>query len=326
MAISVIIPFFNYARFLPQLEASLAGQGAADYEVVIVDDGSQPSELKLLRTFAAKNSWRLVELANNSGPGSARNAGIEAATGNWLLFLDADDSLAPGAITRLSNAVATHHSDVLLFDYTIERGERRSLSHTLSNHPSQLDYVDPAYAFAFAGSSTLGKLYNADFVQRRKISFGTGFRHEDTVFTKTALAWAQKVLYLPESLYDYKMHPGSLVTDASNASFEASFTAINAIMAGAPKQRPTEMEYVFIVEVVISCAMKFYPLRVHRLQARELFNRFDSIFPEWIDNKYLRNASLRYRIYANLCHRRAYLAVKAVSWLETIVRRIMRLK
>lgn len=329
MMFSVIIPFYNAAQFLPRLEKALHAQcesheqAHTDMEVIIVDDASHCEELSLLREAAARNNWKLLELSQNAGPGSARNAGIDAATGDYLLFLDADDELTPGAINKLANAVTQKKCDVLLFDATIINNSTEHACSMLPQSPDSLTYVPTGYALAFARSGTCGKAYHTDFVRANNLHFGTGKRHEDTVFTKSALARADKVGYLPASLYRYQIHEGSLITDTAHASFESSFDAMASIRTAAEGKFPQEIEYVYIVEVIISCVMKFYPLHTSRLQAAQLFNRFDTDFPNWGRNPYLRKTNMRYRLYAALAQRHAYTALVALSRAESIARKIL---
>ncbi|WP_122819320.1 glycosyltransferase family 2 protein [Varibaculum vaginae] len=329
MRLSVIVPFYNSAEFLPRLEKTLCSQtvpreeAGTKVEVIIVDDASRSEDQALLAKVSARNNWQLVTLAENLGPGGARNAGISAASGNYLVFLDSDDEFAPGALEKLADAVTKKPCDVLLFDFSIiDEGKAHDYT-VLPEPPAQLDYVSTDYALAFARGGTCGKVYRRDFVREHNLGFGTGVRHEDTVLTKTALAWADKVAYLPESLYRYQIHAGSLVTDDSNSSLEASFQAFEQIRKLTTGRHPQEIEYVYIVEVIISCAMKFYPLKVTRSQARKLFLRFAVDYPSWAKNPYLKQSGIRYRLYAALAKRHSFLGLLTLSYAETVIRKIL---
>lgn len=329
MRLSVIIPFYNSAEFLPRLEKTLCNQinprGGAetDVEVIVVDDDSRPADQTLLAEVSDRNNWQLVPLTENLGPGGARNAGISAASGDYLVFLDSDDEFTPGALEKLADAVAKKPCDVLLFDFSIiDEGKAHDYT-VLPEPPAQLDYVSTDYALAFARGGTCGKVYRRDFVREHALGFGTGVRHEDTVLTKTALAWAEKVAYLPQSLYRYQIHAGSLIADASNASLSASFEALAQIRKFSAGRHLQEIEYVYIVEVIISCAMKFYPLKVNRRQARRLFLRFAADYPRWAKNPYLQKGGIRYRLYAVLAQHHCFLGLLALSYIETMMRKLL---
>ncbi len=104
--VSIIIPCYNYARFLPAAVASVLAQTFTDWELIIVDDGSTDATLPTARQLLARHSDRRMRVFQqpNAGPAAARNTGAERATGTYLLFLDADDLLAP---TLLDRAVET---------------------------------------------------------------------------------------------------------------------------------------------------------------------------------------------------------------------------
>lgn len=329
MRLSVIVPFYNAARFLPRLEKTLFEQQNpqeeehTEFEVIIVDDASSPEEHRLLAKTTKRNDWQLITLSENAGPGGARNAGISAASGDYLVFLDSDDELEPGTLETLSAAVEKKPCDVLLFDFTIISGGKEYSYTTLRNSPPQLDYVSTDYALAFTQGGTCGKAYRRDFLRHHGLGFGTGVRHEDTVLTKTALAWATKVAYLPESLYRYQIHAGSLVTDSSNASLTSSIDALEQIRHKSAGRHPREIEYVYIVESIISCTMKFFSLHVNRNQAQALFSRFDADYPDWASNPYLKQSSARHRLYAILAHHHCYHGLLMLSFGETMLRKML---
>jgi glycosyltransferase involved in cell wall biosynthesis len=100
--VSVITPCFNHGRVLRECVESIRAQTYADVEMVVVDDCSTEADTKdYLRELDADESVKLVRMAHNSGPSSARNKGVSQATGRYLLPVDADNLLLPDAIERL---------------------------------------------------------------------------------------------------------------------------------------------------------------------------------------------------------------------------------
>ncbi|GAB4209820.1 MAG: hypothetical protein OHK0022_41600 [Roseiflexaceae bacterium] len=100
--VSVIIPCYNYARYLPEAVASVVAQTCDAWELVIVDDGSQDESLAVAQQLRAQYAGRRIRLLTqpNSGLSAARNSGAVVARGSYLLFLDADDMLAPELLAR----------------------------------------------------------------------------------------------------------------------------------------------------------------------------------------------------------------------------------
>lgn len=99
--ISVVIPTFNYASMLPRALESVLEQLADDIELIVVDDGSTDATAEILADFCLRAPRLRVLTQANAGAAAARNRGIAAAQGRFVLPLDADDELLPGALQRL---------------------------------------------------------------------------------------------------------------------------------------------------------------------------------------------------------------------------------
>lgn len=95
--VSVIIPNYNYARFLPQAIDSALAQTYAPVEIIVVDDGSQDASLEVLKSYGARIRWIAQQ---NQGVAAARNHGVRLSQGRYLAFLDADDYWLPAKLER----------------------------------------------------------------------------------------------------------------------------------------------------------------------------------------------------------------------------------
>ncbi|HSR98856.1 MAG TPA: glycosyltransferase family A protein [Kofleriaceae bacterium] len=104
--VSVIIPYYNRARFIDECLASIFGQSRAPDEVIVVDDGSVPEERRHLDRFVPR--IRIVDQVRNQGVAAARNAGVRAATGAWLAFNDSDDTWVPDKLKIQLAYLANH--------------------------------------------------------------------------------------------------------------------------------------------------------------------------------------------------------------------------
>jgi glycosyltransferase involved in cell wall biosynthesis/peptidoglycan/xylan/chitin deacetylase (PgdA/CDA1 family) len=104
--VSIIVPAYNAERTLADTLASVQGQSRSGWEAVVVDDGSTDGTRALAEAAAASDARIRIVSQPNGGEGAARNAGIAAARSEWLLFLDADDRIAPTYVERMAEAVA----------------------------------------------------------------------------------------------------------------------------------------------------------------------------------------------------------------------------
>jgi len=110
--VSVIIPSFNLGQYLGETLKSVQAQSYQDWECIIVENGSQDNSVEVVRTFSVHDSrFKLIPLPKNEGVSAARNLGLEAAHGKYILFLDADDLIMP---SYMNEAVAALETDPIL--------------------------------------------------------------------------------------------------------------------------------------------------------------------------------------------------------------------
>jgi glycosyltransferase involved in cell wall biosynthesis len=116
--VSVVVPCYNYGRFLPQTVGSLVSQTGVDVEVIIVDDASTDDSLAVARGLAARHAGvRIVANARNAGQVESFNRGWESSTGELVVRLDADDMLPPGALARAAALLEQHPEVGLVYGH-----------------------------------------------------------------------------------------------------------------------------------------------------------------------------------------------------------------
>src|SRR5690242_1002514 len=116
---SIIVPAYQVQSYLGACLDSVLEQSYRDFELIGVDDRSPDGSGEILDTYAAADQRvRVLHLPENVGLGRARNAGIEAATGDYLVFLDSDDTLTEGSLRAIADRLdATGEPEVLVYDY-----------------------------------------------------------------------------------------------------------------------------------------------------------------------------------------------------------------
>jgi glycosyltransferase involved in cell wall biosynthesis len=114
---SVVVPTYNYGRFIEQCLQSILCQHGEDYEIILIDDGSTDDTRSVAERFVQQlPAGRLRYLyQENQGPAAARNRGIDEAKGEFVWFLDSDDRLIPGAFAHMQSAIERHRQGELFF-------------------------------------------------------------------------------------------------------------------------------------------------------------------------------------------------------------------
>ena len=129
MEISIVIPVYNKAEYIVGCLDSLLSQDFASFEVVAVDDGSTDLSGKLCDEKAAGDGRIRVIHTANGGVTAARRIGVEAAKGKYIVFVDADDELLPGALRTLHEAVTAHEADEVVATFCTQDGTRSPVVH-----------------------------------------------------------------------------------------------------------------------------------------------------------------------------------------------------
>lgn len=115
--VSVIVPIYNVAAYLPKCIESIQHQTEKDIEIILVDDGSPDECGAICDNYAEKDVRIRVIHQENSGLGAARNAGIQVATAEYLLFVDSDDYIEPDLIERTCLAAVENNADIVMFGF-----------------------------------------------------------------------------------------------------------------------------------------------------------------------------------------------------------------
>lgn len=167
--VSVIIPAYNSAPYLERCIESISGQGFADWEAVVVVDGSPDDSAAIARAIAAGDPRvRVVEKPVNEGIHRGRLTGIEHAAGDYIMFLDADDELHAGCLPRIAQATEDDDADIFhlginVIGVGISEGERSAFEEFI-NRP--LEPVEGPAICAAAYSAEVGYLQDWRFTQR----------------------------------------------------------------------------------------------------------------------------------------------------------------
>lgn len=226
--ISIIVPVYNVAPYLPQCLDSLINQTYRDIEIICVNDGSKDDSPIILEEYARKDSRIKVVNQVNQGLSAARNNGFEYAQGEWTMYVDSDDWMDVRCCETLIQAIQDS-TDLCIFNYIREfnysslpkyiyEKDKKVFDESNINdlyvrllaptgkelaHPDKLDSLSTAW----------GKLYKTSIIREHQIKFvstkeiGT----EDLLFNVYYFTWIKNAIYLPDAFYHYrKDNVGSL--------------------------------------------------------------------------------------------------------------------
>ena len=123
MKFSVIIPVFNAEKYLSKCLESIINQTYDNWEVIALDDGSQDNSFSIMKKYSRLNGKIKVATKSNEGPGLTRNRALEMATGDYIVYVDADDYIEPDYFELLNNKIEEEHADVIFIDVIQESAD-----------------------------------------------------------------------------------------------------------------------------------------------------------------------------------------------------------
>lgn len=205
---SIVLPVFQARETLSRAIASVRHQSFEDWELLIVDDGSTDGSIEIAKEEALDHSRiQVLSIAINRGPGPPSNHGVRQASGDYVLFLHADDEFHPEALSQLQKEIVSNPRDLVFFGADeLRRGRVRnlhdpSLSRTLSTQRATLTLEDFPELIMWPPSAWT-RCYRREFLSNNNLSFPDG-SYEDIPWTVECSLLAKSVSVIDSVVYRY---------------------------------------------------------------------------------------------------------------------------
>lgn len=210
--LSIIIPVYNVAEFLPECLDSIIPQITEECELIIVNDGSTDASASVIEEYQGRYPWLTYISQPNAGLSAARNTGMANAKGQYFWFVDSDDYVEAHAVKTLLDALANNPGvDLLRFGYTLFNSDTGAAVevHTYAEQAkidSNLYFADHELMFqAWSG------IYRAKFLEKLNLIFPPDKIYEDVPFNLEAYSSHANMAVISDALYRYRIREGSLL-------------------------------------------------------------------------------------------------------------------
>ena len=218
LKVSIIIPVYNIEEYIRNTVKSVILQTYKNIEAILVDDGSTDKSGKICDELAAEYENVKVVHKPNGGLSSARNAGMNVVSGEFIMFLDGDDYLALNAVEYLMNIYDKTKADIVQFGYEETDREYSEIKAEVRGEytveTDQKRFFEKLYEIGGEAASACTKLYKKELFD--DLRFKEGIIHEDEYMATRMLAKVKRVAYIPEKLYFYVMRGGSIIRSGFN--------------------------------------------------------------------------------------------------------------
>lgn len=214
MTLSVIIPIYNVETYLRRCLNSIQQNKFEDFEVIMVDDGSNDLSGKIIDEYAMRFSNYHAFHKANGGLSDARNYGLLRAVGEYIWFVDGDDYITSGAIDEFEKLLRKNKSDVYCFTIEKHLNDKQIdfISYThFEGSINGIDFLKLQYLNFTFRPEAWRNIYRKAFLLENGLFFEKGLLHEDDEWTPRVLVKADSIILSPFSAYAYVVRDNSIM-------------------------------------------------------------------------------------------------------------------
>ena len=329
MKLSIVIPIYNVEKYLAKCLDSVIYPNLPDYEIIGVNDGSTDSSGEILADYVRRYPALVRAVTQeNGGLGCARNSGLAVAKGEYVQFLDSDDTLLDGAVREIL-ALTEKGMDVCLFDLvgvdeqgrqiSYTKGSRWAGPFTLSEHPEQLLHIPHA----------CNKFFRRELFERTGLRFPGRLWFEDIATTPKLLLNAERICYVEKPWYRYLQRQGSILNNPNTKRnleiIEAVDTTLDYFrVRGVFEQYRDQLCYMTAFHQLIVTSVRVNQIDPKSEVLSILRDNFVEKFPDYSENPYFRQQSPKYKLLAYLILNRRQQLLYQVMRLNNLRKKLRR--
>lgn len=308
-AVSIIMPVYNAEAYLNASVGSVCAQTCGDWELICFNDASTDSSPQLLHGFARRDTRiRVIDSPVNVRQGEGRNRAIDAAVGEFIMFLDADDMLAPEAIMECLAAARSADADMVLFDYrNFTDGlppESGTVISPLGLDAANLHGDELRLRLIERPTPVWSAMYRRKLWTENSLRFPAGVFYEDNAVALAAQLSATRPVKISAPLLYYRIAPGSVSHRRNDYRFFHRLSSArklkeNLVRLGLYTDRLQQaIDWVlirqYLIHSVYGCIYRFD--KVPHLRHHYICLTIERLVSNYKDNRYYRQLSPRQRV------------------------------
>lgn len=229
MLLSIIVPVYNVENYLTQCVESILTQNIDDYEIILVDDGSEDGSSEICDRFVNEYENIHVIHQENRGLAGARNSGIRAAKGKYLMFVDSDDYI--NTEVNLNSIIQNLNADIIQYKWVYYFTQTKQYRR-FNDYPSFIDepyrrVLDLEVQQGILSISACDKIVSRNLILGNNIFFDESLLSEDIDWSLKLYLRARTIQIVNEEIYIYRQQrPGSITTTCNSDSIKSLFFII----------------------------------------------------------------------------------------------------
>lgn len=293
MELSIIVPIYNVENYLEECLKSLYNIKNIKLEIILVNDGSKDNSFKIMEKFKEIYPEKTVLInKENGGLSSARNAGMKAAVGEYISFIDSDDFIDVGEFEKFFKEGQKDKLDVMVGNmryYTPEKtGDSLFRSDIIKNSGivNGIDFFWNLFQKPKCfREEVVDDIYKREFLVKNNIWFNENIVHEDSEFTPLVYLKAEKVKYIDRAFYFYRQRTGSIMNKVSEKSIVSLESICEKFFIECKN-----LDSIKGKEVLSSLILSFYSVVVYKRYNgagdwKRVHKRYKELYRELKNNK-----------------------------------------
>ncbi|MGM9877705.1 MAG: glycosyltransferase family 2 protein [Bacilli bacterium] len=308
--LSIIIPVYNTEKYIEKCINSILNQSSNEIEIIVVNDGSKDNSLQILNKY--KKTIKIFS-KENGGLSSARNFGLEHASGQYIWFIDGDDYIEEGSIEIILSIIGKKDYDIISFNYNKDYENSKQKireNHNINNKEKIL-----------INTSACTKVFKKSFLEENNITFDEGIIYEDLALIPYLFSITDSIIHIDKYLYNYVYRNGSIMNNKEfKLNVDDKFIAINNLIKriekkGIKDKYEKEIEYLIIKHIIFT-----YTSEIFKYKKNIYFSRCDRALKyvneynkNWLNNDYLKKEFFGKKIYCLAFKNRFYFLCKCIT-------------
>lgn len=312
--VTVIIPVYNVEKYIDKCLTSLVKQTLKEIEIIVVNDGSPDNSQKIIDKFVKKYPDKVKSyIKENGGQGSARNFGLEKATGEYIGYVDSDDFIETDMYEKLYNKAKENNYDIVFCgnydvyeDSEVKKEESIKFKHSTDIENAIFDKI-----------AVWNKIYKRNILVDNKIQFRSKVWYEDLDFTLKSIISSKKIGYVNEPLYDYLIREGSTMNNSNiERNLEILLAFDNIVKDKKSKEYFDIIEFLAVDNIYISTIVRIIRANANKKRKLEIIKKLiyymNINFPNFKKNKYISSLSRNRMIIYKLINLKMYSVIKLI--------------
>lgn len=290
---SLIVPVYKVEEYLPKCIESVLAQKNQDFELLLIDDGSPDRCGEICDDYAARYPDKIFAIhQSNGGAGAARNHGIRLSKGEYILFLDSDDSISADLLSDLAAVIDREPVDLILYGARVEK-DGKEVGQLHEDVPTgQVIRVKDHPKLYFGVMAPWNRAYKKELFTKNGIDFATKVWYEDIRVVTKILAVSETAYRLPGAYYHYLQREGSAMNNKNSGRNVEILYAYDDILSWYEARNLLEAHRKELAFQAVQHILLAATVRVLLIDRKhELIGRFRSYmeehFPDFRENPYL---------------------------------------